>query len=179
MSEFQETDNILSLLSDLMASFYAEFLQPDRPQGNWKLKISSWFPWSSCLVVEIKLYTPNAFCSWRSLTFTKTCTCRFRRPRLLLIHWRYKRACYILSVVICWLISWPLRESQKETYHHLLIVLLTELINSFSRSTGTGRATAILWLRPLTLRLTLRGEAFENKITIITYATILMGKRSC
>lgn len=34
-------------------------------------------------------------------------------------------------------------------------------------------------LCPLTLRLTLRGEAFENKITIITYTTILMGKRSC
>lgn len=59
------------------------------------------------------------------------------------------------------------------------------LINSFTcadhcpLAAGTGSAAAILWLHPLALRLTLRGQAFENKITIITCASILMGKRSC
>lgn len=134
LSECQWTDKGLCLLSDLMSCvWYSEFLQSDRPQGNRKINIFTWFPWSSRLVMEIKLCTPNAFCSWRSVPLnlclfcyfiktTKTCsTCRFRRPRLLLIHCKCEQACYISSVVICLLISWRLRENQTQT---ILIILL-------------------------------------------------------
>lgn len=71
LSYFQQTDKslcLLCLLSGLTvcpALFW--FLQSDRPQANRKINILTWFPWSSCLVVEIKVCAPNAFCCWSSL----------------------------------------------------------------------------------------------------------------